>query len=184
MTQPDSHSAESGKKARQAARRRYLLTGANYKSVVEEQIQEAMEQGKFDDLPGKGKPLNLDVNPYAGDQELAFKMLKDNNFTLPWIADRNRLFEEIADFRERMLYQWQLHGAQVLAMARAGQMPVALRRWTALTMQWETRIEDLNRRIRDVNLSVPVRDLHIMTMSLEAELIRIGAKSDLVDMLD
>jgi len=183
MTQPDSHSAESGKKARQAARRRYLLTGANYKSVVEEQIQEAMEQGKFDDLPGKGKPLNLDVNPYAGDQELAFKMLKDNNFTLPWIADRNRLFEEIADFRERMLYQWQLHGAQVLAMARGGQEGVAQRRWTALIMQWQAGIDRLNKRIQDVNMGIPVRNLEILSLGIDSELTRIGAKRELADNL-
>ena len=28
------------------------------------QIEEAMERGEFADLPGKGKPLKLDTNPY------------------------------------------------------------------------------------------------------------------------
>lgn len=164
-------------------KRNHILTAATYKTVVEKQIQEAMERGEFDDLPGKGQPLDLDINHYAGDNELAFKMLKDNNFTLPWIADRNRLFSEMADFRERMLYQWQLHGTQVLAMARGGQEAVAKRRWTALLMQWESGIERLNRRIADVNLGIPVRNLEILSMGLGSELTRIGAKRDLMDNL-
>ncbi len=29
--------------------------------LIEEKIREAMERGEFDDLPGKGKPLDLDA---------------------------------------------------------------------------------------------------------------------------
>ena len=31
---------------------------------IEEQIRRAIQEGKFDDLPGKGKPLKLDENPF------------------------------------------------------------------------------------------------------------------------
>ena len=165
------------------SKRKHILTATTYKTVVEKQIQEAMERGEFDNLPGKGKPLDLDINHYAGDNELAFKMLKDNNFTLPWIADRNRLFEQIGDFRERMLYQWQLHGAQLLAMARGGQEAVAQRRWTALLMQWQSSIERLNKRIADVNMGIPIRNLEILSLGIDSELIRIGAKRELADNL-
>ncbi|MGB1252735.1 MAG: DUF1992 domain-containing protein [Candidatus Promineifilaceae bacterium] len=164
-------------------KRNHVLTAASYKTVVEKQIQEAMERGEFDNLPGKGKPLDLDINHYAGDNELAFKMLKDNNFTLPWIADRNRLFEDISDFRERMLYQWQLHGVQVLAMLRGGQEHVAQRRWTALLMQWQAGIDRLNKRIGDVNMGIPVRNLEILSLGIDSELTRIGVKRELADNL-
>ena len=176
-------SSSSQKQDTPQRKRKHILTATTYKTVVEKQIQEAMERGEFDNLPGKGKPLDLDINHYAGDNELAFKMLKDNNFTLPWIADRNRLFSEIADFRERMLYQWQLHGAQVIAMARGGQEAVAKRRWTALLMQWQSGIDRLNQRIADVNMGIPVRNLEILSMGIESELIRIGAKRELADNL-
>ena len=164
-------------------KRKHILTAATYKTVVEKQIQEAMERGEFDNLPGKGKPLDLDINHFAGDKELAFKMLKDNNFTLPWIADRNRLFAEIDDFRQRMRYQWQLHGAQILAMARGGQEAMAQRRWTALLAQWQSGVERLNRRVADVNMGIPVRNLEILTLGIESELIRVGAKRELADNL-
>ena len=174
-SRPDQEDAKS--------KRKHILTATTYKTVVEKQIQEAMERGEFDNLPGKGKPLDLDINHFAGDNELAFKMLKDNNFTLPWIADRNRLFEEIRDFRERMLHQWQLHGAQVLAMARGGQEGVAQRRWTALLMQWLSNIERLNKRIADVNMGIPIRNLEILSLGIDSELTRIGAKRELADNL-
>ena len=53
---------------------------------IEEHIRQAMQAGKFDDLPGKGKPLSLDENPLADPEwQLAFHMLKDAGFSLPWI---------------------------------------------------------------------------------------------------
>ena len=48
-------------------------------ALVERLIQEAMENGEFDNLPGKGKPLRLDENPYLEPgQELGFSLLKRN----------------------------------------------------------------------------------------------------------
>lgn len=35
---------------------------------VNKQIEEAMERGEFSNLPGKGKPLKLDVNPFLTPQ--------------------------------------------------------------------------------------------------------------------
>lgn len=46
--------------------------------LVEEKIREAMDEGKFDDLPGKGKPLNLDDDrSVPEDLRLAFKIMKN-----------------------------------------------------------------------------------------------------------
>ena len=166
------------------ASRRHVVTGANYKTVVEQIIQEAQERGDFDNLRGAGEPLDLEQNTWAGDMELAYKMLKDNNFTLPWIADRNNMIEESKTVRDKMKHQWALFGPQVLAMAKGGQLGMAQRRFTALLMQWETAINTLNRRLRDVNHSIPVEKLKLVLMNLETELTRIGAKPSLHDMLE
>ena len=34
------------------------------KSITEKAISEAIEKGEFDDLPGKGKPIDLKENPF------------------------------------------------------------------------------------------------------------------------
>lgn len=165
-------------------RRGHVLTGVNYKSIVDQLIEEAQERGDFDDLAGTGKPLNLDENHFAGDMQLAYKMLKDNDFTLPWIADRNDLLDEITKLRAKIKHQWALFGPQVVAMARGGQMPMAKRRWTALTAQWQVSIEMLNRRIQDVNFSIPVRRLEIVKLGIEAELTRIGVGRSLEETIE
>ncbi len=164
-------------------RRGHVLTGANYKSVVDQLIEEALERGDFDDLPGKGKPLDIDENPFAGDMQLAYKMLKDNNYTLPWIEDRKEVYKSIDTLREKMERQWTLFGPQVIAMARGGQSGMAQRRWTALTVQWQTEIELLNRRIQEVNHAIPVRRLEILKLDSTIEMSRFGVKPTLDEVL-
>jgi hypothetical protein len=45
--------------------------------LIEEIIREAMEKGEFDDLPGKGKPLNLDAYfATPEDVRLGYSVLK------------------------------------------------------------------------------------------------------------
>ena len=66
--------------------RRITLSGWN--SLIDDIINEARDDGKFDNLTGEGKPLDLEENPYADDKQLAYKLLKDNDFTLPWIDER------------------------------------------------------------------------------------------------
>ncbi|HEV2764210.1 MAG TPA: DUF1992 domain-containing protein [Pyrinomonadaceae bacterium] len=48
---------------------------------VEEQIREAMERGEFDDLPGKGKPLDLDAYFQTPEHlRMAYSVLKSGDF--------------------------------------------------------------------------------------------------------
>src|SRR5215813_4277554 len=45
--------------------------------LIEEKIREAMEKGEFDDLPGKGKPLDLDAYfATPEDVRLGYSVLK------------------------------------------------------------------------------------------------------------
>src|SRR5260370_35326981 len=59
--------------------------GKRFFDYVEEQIREAQVRGEFDNLPGSGKPLDLDSNQFAGDKALAYSMLKQNGFAPPEI---------------------------------------------------------------------------------------------------
>jgi hypothetical protein len=55
--------------------------------VVEEIIRDAMARGEFDDLPGQGKPLDLDAYFAAPeDLRLAYSMLKNAGY-LPQEAE-------------------------------------------------------------------------------------------------
>lgn len=51
-----------------------------FNRIVEERIQKAREEGVFDNLPGKGKPLILeDDSSIPDDLRLTFKILKNSN---------------------------------------------------------------------------------------------------------
>jgi len=72
--------------------------GPTWESLVERQIREAMEDGKFDRLPFQGERLPNDDNPYAGEWGLAYHMLRNAGAAPPWIeADREvrGLLEEL-----------------------------------------------------------------------------------------
>jgi hypothetical protein len=63
---------------------------------MEEIVTNAMKSGDFDDLPGKGKPLKLDVlDPYAGPDAEAMKILKQAGFAPQWIDLRKQIIDGI-----------------------------------------------------------------------------------------
>lgn len=69
------------------------------RSLVERRIQEAMERGDFDNLPGAGKPLHIDEPPVLNsDLWWALKILKQANF----VPDEIRWRKQIDELRVRM----------------------------------------------------------------------------------
>lgn len=56
-----------------------------YRTWVEEQIEEARERGEFDNLPGKGKPLDLRRDPYGDRDWLVQHVLKNANARPEWV---------------------------------------------------------------------------------------------------
>ena len=56
----------------------------NLYKIVENRIKEAIEQGKFDNLEGKGKPLVFEDDSFVPpDLRMAYKMLKNAGFLPP-----------------------------------------------------------------------------------------------------
>ena len=70
--------------------------GPNWDSLIERQIREALEAGKFRELPHQGKPLPNDENPYAGEMGLAFHMLKNAGVAPPWVEADKEVRELLA----------------------------------------------------------------------------------------
>jgi DnaJ homolog subfamily C member 28 len=66
-----------------------------WRDLVEEILGEARENGEFDNLPGKGKPLRLEDDVYAGDKALAYHLLKNNQMAPPEIERGKQIDAEI-----------------------------------------------------------------------------------------
>ena len=155
--------------------KRRIITRSNYNSVIDEIITDAREEGKFDNLRNHGKPLDLSINPYEGDNALAFKMLKDNDVIPVWIADRRDLLEEITMWREKTAAQWQKLQPQLQSLLDNNDPITYQRRHLALTTQWENQITAFNKKIDKCNVAIPIPNLRLLKMTLPAELTRLGA---------
>jgi hypothetical protein len=63
-----------------------------FEKIVEERIKKAQEQGVFENLEGKGKPLVLESDhPAPDDCHLAYKILKNAGFLPPEIELKKKI---------------------------------------------------------------------------------------------
>jgi DnaJ family protein C protein 28 len=132
--------------------------------LVERLILEAMENGEFDNLPGKGKPLVFDENPYLEPgQELAFGLLKRNGFAPEWIERDKAIRQELEAARKSLRLAWQ----------QRRQNPAYEAKWQTAVTHFEAAILKLNRKIDDFNLIVPVVSAQRARLRLADELQRV-----------
>jgi len=60
--------------------------------IAEEKIKEAQAKGEFDNLPGKGKPLNLDEDNHVPQElRIAYKILKNSGYIPPEIQAQKEI---------------------------------------------------------------------------------------------
>ena len=135
-------------------------------ALVEQRIKEAMDNGVFDNLPGAGKPLNLNQNPYQEPgQEWAFDWLKRNNFAPEWIERNKAIERELETARIRLEAAWQQYKDD----------PTYKSNWKAAVARFEDTLRKLNKKIDDFNLVAPTISAQRKHIHLESELRRINA---------
>ncbi len=96
--------------------RRRPITG--WDNWVDKAIEEAKERGEFDNLPGQGKPLQIETNPYAPELDLAHSVLKNADMAPRWIELNREIEAELAaldEFRERTAARFATARAQPAA---------------------------------------------------------------------
>jgi DnaJ family protein C protein 28 len=127
-------------------------------NYIEEIIQDAQERGEFDNLAGAGEPLKLDDEQHAGDNALAYHLLKSNNSAPAEIE----LFKEISALRERAARSLVkvIHQGETLRARRVPPFASEKRAFNAsvekTAAEYERTLRELNRKIMVLNLSTPV----------------------------
>jgi DnaJ family protein C protein 28 len=141
---------------------------------VEEHLRKAMQEGKFDDLPGKGKPLNLDdTNPHADPGwELAFHILKESGYSLPWIETIREIEGDIESARKDLQLAWEVHQAAHLEPQPGS---YAAGEWERSQQAFKDKLATFNKRIRDYNLQVPIARFQRPLLNYERELQKISS---------
>jgi hypothetical protein len=113
--------------------------------IIEAKITEAMRAGAFDQLPGAGKPLQLDDDALVPkDLRTAYRILKNAGFVPPEVEARR----EIGDLR-RLIHATADPPAQRRALARLALLEARLEaRGTAMPRATDYQALLLARRDR------------------------------------
>ena len=144
-------------------------------SNVEEHIRLAMEQGKFEDLPGKGKPLNLDENPLEDpDWRLAHQMLRSAGFTLPWIENSREIEKELNTARQSLLRTWTWRQD---SQSSGGITDEVDFEWRQAVDRFREQIVTLNERIFSYNMGVPAERFQKPILNADREINRLTSQT-------
>jgi DnaJ family protein C protein 28 len=155
----------------------------DWESWIDHQIREAQDRGEFDDLPGKGKPLDLVANPYARDQELAFKVLKDAGYAPDWIELDKALRGKIERARAVLVrrLEWREMRLRELAdqadsWSEAERLRVQAN-WEQSISAFVLDVEAINSEIAELNLMVPSPRFQRSSIDLDREIERLTGRA-------
>ena len=142
-------------------------------SSVEKQIRQAMEEGAFDDLPGKGKPIDLSENAFEDpDLRTAHRLLRNAGFAPPFIEERKDIDAEFERHRVTLGRAWNIY-----QRAQQSGQPHGEASWKRVLNEFREQMEALNKRIRLYNLKVPAAVFHRKIIDVNLELERVQKTS-------
>ena len=157
----------------------------NFDKVIEEQIRKAQEEGKFRNLRGQGKRLNLDENPFEDPaMRMANHMLKENGFRPEWLKDDIVLREQYERARKTLARSrdWRASQLQQLAGQTGAdaieQRELVAQEWALAQARFRTSLAEINKALFTFNLKVPNARLQRRKLDVEAEIAQIVASSD------
>ena len=117
-------------------------------SMAEKMLREAIEAGEFDNLPGKGQPVDLSKNPFEDpDLRVVHKLLRDAGFAPAWIEERKDIDATFEAARQTLTRAWQIY--------RRGGVTPNDAAWERNVAEFRGKAAELNSRIRIHNLKVP-----------------------------
>jgi DnaJ family protein C protein 28 len=128
-------------------------------SPVERQIREAIERGDFDDLPGKGKPIDFGVaNPYEDSTAgVIRRILRDNECSHPMIEAVRALDAQLDAMRDRL---------------RAARQSGSERTWNDAVQWFRREAAEWNALVLVHNLKAPAATFQRLKIDSEAEIRR------------
>jgi DnaJ homolog subfamily C member 28 len=117
-------------------------------SMAEKLLREAIEAGEFDNLPGKGQPVDLTENPFEDpDLRVVHKLLREAGFAPAWIEERKDIDATFEAARQTLTRAWKIY--------RPGGVSPNDVAWERNVTEFREMAAELNSRIKIYNLKVP-----------------------------
>jgi hypothetical protein len=112
-----------------------LSVFAALERLAEERIRDAIQRGEFDNLPGRGKPLNLEDDRHIPDDlRLAYKVLKNAACLPPELE----LKKEISK-AEELLISMEDEGQKYRQLQKLNFLIMKLNEMRKGSVQWEEK---------------------------------------------
>ncbi|XP_069492378.1 dnaJ homolog subfamily C member 28 [Ambystoma mexicanum] len=134
--------------------------------LVEDLIQESMARGDFDNLSGKGKPLDKfsycpHIDPMTHNLN---RILMDNGYQPEWIMKQKEIRETIEKLRHEIL----------LSRKKCSDLKTShqLKLWNQSCKEFSEDIKNLNKLINDFNLIVPLLNWQMVHFNSHKEIAR------------
>jgi DnaJ family protein C protein 28 len=129
-------------------------------SLAEKRLREAIENGEFDDLPGKGESIDLRENPFEDpDLRTVHRLLRNAGFAPAWIEERKDIDAELAAAQTKLSRAWALFGEGGKAKSEA--------EWERNVKEFREQVLALQQRIRIYNLKAPAAVFHRKHIDVE-----------------
>lgn len=140
----------------------------HWESLVERKIREAIEQGEFDDLPGKGQPVDTSENPFEDpEMRMAHRLLRNAGFAPAWIEERKDIDAELESARTLLARASGIY-RQTMPVSDAANTS-----WQHHLGEFRAKVAELNKRIQVHNLQVPSAVLQRRQIDGEREIERV-----------
>ena len=126
-----------------------------WETIAERKIREAMEQGAFDNLPSKGKPIPIDDDPFEDPSlRMAHHLLRVNGFAPDWIEEACEIDRLTTKLRVDLEDARRRHAVKPPS-------------WQRELDGLRKRAEEINRRIVNYNLKAPSSLVHKQPLDLD-----------------
>lgn len=145
--------------------------------TIDEQIRAAIEEGQFDNLPGKGEPMDLSMNPHEDPAwRLAFQALRSSGHTLPWIEKRRQIEADFTAAKENLARAWKWYQDGITGDGYSSEFVNG--KWQRSLEEFRLKIADINERIFSYNLNVPSDQFQRRKIDADQEVESVRASAN------
>ncbi len=136
-----------------------------WETAVDVAIRKAMEAGEFNNLPGTGRPIDLNADANVpSDMQLAYKIMRENGIAPDWIVQSKAITAKIESWQSRLNNAYKNYRATKSEYA-----------WMAAREKLGEDAEKLNKEIVSFNLKLPPAIAHRPLINLRQAVERLSS---------
>lgn len=131
----------------------------NWQALIDQMVRESIGDGDISHLPGAGKPLNLDDDPYTpNDKRVAFKIMKEYDAAPDWMMLGKTVEQTEEKLRKQIKIRATRYQHQHANALRKGIILEEIKienSWITYIEEFTDRIDRYNKEVLLYNLNVP-----------------------------